>query len=742
MGKEMILLRNPSKTPGLVIDSTQEYCIILQAPLSHKQNIVTDKLSAFIRENDLQGKIASIHVLANEPTTREKPESKTAEMRLGWERVKREIRVFAPRARRALLLGTTKTERIVFPGLPGSIEETHGSLFTVPIGCDREIEIVPTFQFRQYELRSVAPYMKRDVARLLKLSKGLPLPYLSNKLPPDTATTVVVDLETTGLDPDKDEITLVGVQWGDHTRSLNTSNIQETLEHILTLVDQGTLQHLVMHNSHFDLTFCEKRVPGFIHKVYPYLRDTLIRARARGELSGSLKHLGNYYTARPGNYSWMRLGEAHDFTAPEYVCEDIDVTWRLYHLWEQAAEQRPIVWWAERITAMNALQTVRGTAIDVPFLSQFHAEHSASVQAMKEALIAEYGVDPNQQEELVRVLRERGYKFSKQTKTGADQLTAEVLEEHGLFDILEYRKAEKLNNSFISKLYELLRPDNTVPHTQTILAAASGRSTMRDINHQQFPRKGPAKKMVISRFEGGKIIQVDMAQAEVRVGIYLSNDTNMHDWLLHSPDGHRENAANAFGKTMGEVTDDERHNSKTYLFRCMYGGSATNEIQERVEVYLKGQFKLLFAYLDKCGRKAMNDLGITDSFGKTANLTKVMDFRGKGGVRRAGLNSPIQGVASHLAQIVTFYVWEELYLRNMQSLVLFGVHDSAVVDTHPEEVEEVYQIIQQAFWYLGEYISDIFPLSRTLPMVGEILIGDNWLAVKDSTPVLVRSIKE
>jgi hypothetical protein len=159
----------------------------------------------------------------------------------------------------------------------------------------------------------------------------------------------------------------------------------------------------VFHNAQFDLQFMG---PAFRRATYGRIRDTMIRSKARGNLVNSLKHLGSTYTRSPGNYAWV--GETHDFDDPAYVCEDLDVTWRLYKLWEEDGA-KPVVELMERAVSMCSAQTVHGTALDLPRLDTLAEDAARQAAELRLRLTETYGVDPGQQELLCARLREMGY---------------------------------------------------------------------------------------------------------------------------------------------------------------------------------------------------------------------------------------------------------------------------------------------------------------------------------------------
>lgn len=713
-----------------VLNPDGDLAIILEQPIKGDGpvSLTKDLLNYMAPFNKRVNGVYVIHAAYTEvgksPTVKQ--------LRKGWERVKIHISVFGPKVKRVLLMGSTASLRVAIPALGikqehGSrpdMQDSHGSVFTLP-----QFELVPTWQLADYSLRHMKPWMDRDKLRFEKLTKPTePLPYLKHIPNSFAGQTVVVDLETSGLDATQDHVTSFGVQWSDTERAIiREPEVFEFVKHTITGAD-----NIVFHNAAFDLGFLGA---DFCAATYGKVRDTIVRARARGELVAGLKHLGNVHTSRPGNYAWISDG-AHDFDDPAYVCEDLDVTWRLYKLWDKEGS-KPVVELMERATTMVACQTAKGTAVDKAKLETLAEDGAAQVVQLRDQLTSKYGVEPGQTDLLTQRLRELGYQFSRQTKTGKDALTAEVLEELGLLDILEYRKALKLDSAFVGKILAMLRENGTLPHHQTLLGARTGRTTMKDFNFQQLPKKGPGKKLIVSRFEGGFIWNCDLKSAEVFTSCYLSLDDKLAI-ALQGPDMHRANAARGFEISAGEVSDDQRFQAKSLIFRSIFGGSPQNATQERVHKYMTREFNKLFQWIDRMKKVGQNELRVVDVLGKVTNMLDKFDYAGKWACGRLGINAPVQGTSSHIAIAITLRVWELFRECQLQSLVLFGVHDSFVCDIHPEEQKSALACVLQAFRDVGTWLSQYLPMINDLPLLGELQSGTSWADTKEG-PVTICS---
>ena len=69
----------------------------------------------------------------------------------------------------------------------------------------------------------------------------------------------------------------------------------------------------------------------------------------------------------------------------------------------------------------------------------------------------------------------------------------------------------------------------------------------------------------------------------------------------------------------------------------------------------------------------------------------------------------------------------------MQSCVVNTVHDSIVIDVHPEEENTVINIINKTNEDLPNLITLRWGIKFNVPLLLESKIGDNWLDTKDVT---------
>ena len=70
-------------------------------------------------------------------------------------------------------------------------------------------------------------------------------------------------------------------------------------------------------------------------------------------------------------------------------------------------------------------------------------------------------------------------------------------------------------------------------------------------------------------------------------------------------------------------------------------------------------------------------------------------------------------------------------LKDMHSMIVNSVHDSVVIDIHPDEVDEVCQIIVDLNDHLNDHVKAWFDVDINVPLLLEAKLGDNWLEQQD-----------
>ena len=105
------------------------------------------------------------------------------------------------------------------------------------------------------------------------------------------------------------------------------------------------------------------------------------------------------------------------------------------------------------------------------------------------------------------------------------------------------------------------------------------------------------------------------------------------------------------------------------------------------------------------------------SNGKVSHFTQIKNY-------------PVQSFAT--ADIVPVILIEvEKRLKDLQSCIVNTVHDSIVIDIHPDEKQKVVFILKTININMKQIIDSQFNINFNVPLTLDIKIGKNWLDTKD-----------
>jgi len=133
--------------------------------------------------------------------------------------------------------------------------------------------------------------------------------------------------------------------------------------------------------------------------------------------------------------------------------------------------------------------------------------------------------------------------------TGKDNLETleRVAVSKGMTDAVEFlgklRRLSALDSylsNFVEGIASYLKPDGLLHVRLNQHVTSTGRFSGSNPNMQNMPRGGtfPVKRVFVSRFEGGKIMEADFAQLEFRVAAFLSQDQRAMQEVAEGFDVH------------------------------------------------------------------------------------------------------------------------------------------------------------------------------------------------------------
>ena len=261
----------------------------------------------------------------------------------------------------------------------------------------------------------------------------------------------------------------------------------------------------------------------------------------------------------------------------------------------------------------------------------------------------------------------------------------------------------------------------------------TGRLSGADPNMQNMPRGGtfPVKKVFISRWHGGEIMEADFAQLEFRVAAFLSQDMTAIDEVTTGFDVHSYTAQviSDAGQPMS------RQEAKAHTFAPLYGASGFGRSKAEAAYYQQFTTKYsgIAKWHESLAKEALNTGKITTPSGREFAFPDVTRRRYGGVTYFTQIkNYPVQSFATaDIVPISLIYIDKLLTANKLRSCVVNTVHDSIVLDVHPQEKETVLKVIRTANDRLIDIVNRKWDIDFNIPLLLEAKIGPNWLDTKD-----------
>ena len=286
-------------------------------------------------------------------------------------------------------------------------------------------------------------------------------------------------------------------------------------------------------------------------------------------------------------------------------------------------------------------------------------------------------------------------------------------------------------SSFVDGIKNYTKPDGKLHVRLLQHRTATGRFSGADPNMQNMPRGGtfPVKKVFVSRFEGGKILEADFAQLEFRAAAFLSQDGVAIEEVSSGFDVHAYTAEVI--TTAGQPTS--RQDAKAHTFAPLYGATGFGRTKAEAAYYehFNDKYQGVADWHTRLAKEAINTRKIRTPSGREFSFPDVTrNARGRVSHFTQIKNYPVQSFATaDIVPVALLHI--DKLLDGMQSCVVNSVHDSIVIDVHPDEERSVINIIKQTNDDLPNLILMRWGVQFNVPLLLEAKIGYNWLDTKD-----------
>ncbi len=432
----------------------------------------------------------------------------------------------------------------------------------------------------------------------------------------------------------------------------------------------------------------------------------------------------------------------------EYAAEDAEITLQLKNvllpLVEEGSLMELYLKVEEPMIDVLAEMELTGVKIDVRALNDYSTvlinqlaqlEHNIREQAQEPNLNIN---SPKQLGEMLFVKMQIDPKPRK-TKSGQYSTDEEYLltfaKEHTVVAmILEYRGLKKLLSTYVQALPQLVNHTTGRVHTSYNQAVtATGRLSSTNPNLQNIPIRDavgrPIREAFIPSDSERTLLSADYSQVELRLMAHLSGDESLLADFRAGADIHAATAAKLFGKSIEDVSPEERRRAKTANFGIIYGISAfglsqrldipRSEAKELIDGYFAAYPKVK-AYMERVVERAREVGYVETLFGRRRYLHDISSRNAiaRGVAERNAINAPIQGTAADIMKLAMIKIHNEIERLGLQSRVTMQVHDELVVDTLLSEKDSIARIVVDSMQGAA---------SLDVDLLVEYGVGDNWL---------------
>lgn len=431
-----------------------------------------------------------------------------------------------------------------------------------------------------------------------------------------------------------------------------------------------------------------------------------------------------------------------------YACEDADISLRLKNIFNKKISSSKLknLFFDIEMPLVNVLVRMEknGVKVDVEKIRDYSGQLKQALVEIEREIFElageEFNISSPKQLGVILFEKLQVSKNPKKTKTkqystGEEELV-KLSENHPIINkILEYRGVNKLINTYVDVLPDLINSKTGRIHTsynQTI--TSTGRLSSNNPNLQNIPireaRGREIRKAFVATDKDYVFFSADYSQIELRLMAHLSNDSNLIEaFNKHFLDIHSATAAKIFKVETDNVTREMRAQAKTANFGIIYGISAfglsqrlninRSEAKNIIDNYFHN-FPGVKRYMDECIRIAREKEYVETLFGRRRYLPDINSRNAivRGFAERNAINAPIQGSAADIIKIAMIEIHNEFEKQKLKSRMILQVHDELNFDVLKEELEKVKEVVINKMQNV---------VSLKVPLVVESNFADNWL---------------
>lgn len=423
-----------------------------------------------------------------------------------------------------------------------------------------------------------------------------------------------------------------------------------------------------------------------------------------------------------------------------YAMSDADATYRLMVKFQDllAKDSLEDLFYRLVMPLNNNLLQVEyeGMKIDRDSLNQAKEELEKEISDLSIEIKAETGeIDLDSPQQLSELFFQKlKLPITKTTPKGAPSTDEEALNNLAGYHsvpkkILAYRGVQKLYNTYVCGIEELLDENDRV-HTNFLLhGTVTGRLSSRNPNLQNIPADDKRIKNMFVVEPDYVLVESDMGQIEFRWWAQYSQDPQMLADLRAGLDIHRVTAASALDIPPEQVTDKQRTAAKRIVFGLLFGMGAAKLARQNdcSESHAKKVIRQFFykypvaqSWLEQIVSEARRTGQVRSFFGRIRRLPGINhpDDEIRSEAERQAKNSPIQGAASDMTCNAANRIVLRFLADGIRGKLRLLVHDAIYTEVHKDDLVKAIKIIKEE---MEKPIKGF-----NVPLIAEVKTGTRW----------------
>lgn len=426
-----------------------------------------------------------------------------------------------------------------------------------------------------------------------------------------------------------------------------------------------------------------------------------------------------------------------------YAVEDADVALQLFEILKEKLNENGLSDYYEQIEIplIKVLLDMEkdGAFVDAKLLKSMSEELGKKLDTLIIDIYKEAGMEfnINSTQQLANILFDiKGLRKIKKRSTAEEVLKQLVMEDDLPGLMLEYRKYNKLKNTYLDPFPELINPTTKRIHSsfnQTV--TATGRLSSQNPNFQNIPIRSDVGREMRKAFRpqenGWKILSADYSQIELRIMAHLSKDPELINAFENNEDIHARTASSVFGVPIADVLPEMRRTAKVVNFAIMYGagpfrmsqelGIPRSEAQVIIDVYFK-QYSGIQNYIDETLEKARSMKYVETMLGRRRPVWDIDSDNHirKEAAKRMAINMPIQGTAAEMIKKAMISIHHNIHSGQDEydkAKMILQVHDELLFEVPEDQVEALKKMVTFE-------MENALPLS--VPIVVDCGVGNSW----------------